>query len=67
MPAGTIAAFDADAGFGEVEGEDGSRWFFHCTRIEDGSRAIDVGAAVSFEVVAGHLGRYEATGVRRTR
>ena len=67
MPSGTVAAFDADAGFGEVVAdEDAMRLFFHCTQIDDGSRHIDVGAAVTFDIVAGHLGRYEATAVRPT-
>jgi CspA family cold shock protein len=60
---GRVAGFDADKGFGEVEAEDGRRLFFHCTQIADGSRTIDVGTSVTFELVAGHLGRYEAVAV----
>jgi cold shock protein len=60
---GVVAEFDAEKGFGSVEGEDGRRLFFHCTQIAGGTRTIDVGTAVTFEVVAGHLGRYEAAEV----
>ena len=58
-----VATFDEHAGFGTIEGEDGRRLWFHCTAIEDGSRSIPVGAAVSFAVVPGHLGRWEAAHV----
>jgi hypothetical protein len=34
---------------------------FHCTQIADGTRTIDVGTAVTFEVRAGAMGRWEAT------
>jgi CspA family cold shock protein len=64
---GVVAEFDADKGFGSVEAEDGRRLFFHCTQIADGTRTIDVGTPVTFEVVAGHLGRYEATAVTPKR
>ena len=65
MPRGHVAEFDEHKGYGEVEGEDGRRLFFHCTAIADGSRTIPVGAAVTFQVVPGHLGRWEATAVER--
>lgn len=59
--AGTVVAFDADAGFGEVRSDDGHAYAFHCTRIADGSRLIAIGTPVHFRVVAAHLGRWEAT------
>ena len=52
-------------GLGAVEGEDGTRLAFHCVAMADGSRRIDVGTAVTYEVVPGHLGRYEAWHIRR--
>jgi CspA family cold shock protein len=61
---GVVTAFDAPAGFGTVTTDDGAEHFFHCTAIADGSRTIDVGAAVEFEVVAGRQGRWEATDLR---
>lgn len=57
---GTVGEFDAHAGFGTVMAGDGRGFWFHCTAIADGSRTIDAGTEVSFDVVAGHLGRWEA-------
>ena len=57
---GTVTDFDEARGHGEVEAADGRRFFFHCTAVADGSRTITVGAEVTFAVVAGHRGRWEA-------
>ena len=43
----------------------GAAYPFHCTRIADGTRTIEVGTAVRFDVVPGHLGRWEATAIER--
>lgn len=59
-----MTGFDADAGIGVVRADDGSDHDFHCTAIADGSRQIDVGAVVTYEVVPGHLGRWEAADLR---
>lgn len=61
---GRVAAFDEHRGRGEIE-SDGDRYPFHCTEIADGSRHIDVGAAVEFDVVPGPLGRWEAAAIER--
>ena len=58
---GKVTAFDEHAGLGAVTGADGIAYPFHCTQIADGTRTIAVGTAVTFEVIAGHLGRWEAT------
>ena len=67
---GVVAEFDDHAGFGEIEagGEPGSggttqRYWFHCTAIADGSRHVEPGHPVTFRVVPGHQGRWEATEV----
>jgi cold shock CspA family protein len=60
---GTVVAFDAAAGLGEVAADDGARLAFHCIVIADGSRTIEVGARVSFDVVP-KLGRWEASSIR---
>ena len=60
---GTVTAFDEHKGYGVVTAENGIPYFLHCTQIADGTRTIDVGTAVAFEVLA-RLGRYEATEVR---
>lgn len=64
---GTVASYDQDAGLGIVEDGAGQRWMFHCTAIAGGSRSIDPGSAVSFEVRVGGPGRFEAFGVAVTR
>lgn len=67
---GRVATFDEQAGYGTVTGEglgsdgDAGEWFFHCTAIADGSRTIDVGAAVHFRLAPGHLGRLEGRELR---
>ena len=60
MTAGTVIVFSESRGIGTIESE-GASYTFHCTQIEDGSRAIRVGAAVEFDVVPGRLGDWEAT------
>lgn len=59
---GIVAAFDAERGLGTISGDDGVERPFHCTEIADGSRRIDVGAPVSFVLLA-KLGRYEAAAI----
>jgi len=61
---GTVIAFDAAVGLGEVECSDGQRFQFHCIELADGTRTIDVSTAVTFELLC-KLGRYEASGVSR--
>lgn len=60
---GRVVEFDEHVGLGQVEADDGRRYPFHCTRIADGTRTIPVGAAVTFEVTPGHLGRWEASAI----
>jgi cold shock CspA family protein len=61
---GSVDSFDKDVGLGEVRGEDGRLYPFHCTEIADGSRDIAAGTEVSFSVAPGHLGAWEARGLR---
>jgi cold shock CspA family protein len=60
---GRVSQFDEAVGLGEVVADDGRRFPFHCTRIADGTRTIAVDTPVAFEVVAGHMGRWEASAV----
>lgn len=62
---GMVVAFDEQVGLGEVEDADdgGSRYQFHCTQITDGTRSIPVGADVTFSVVAGRRGAWQAATV----
>jgi cold shock CspA family protein len=63
---GTVTAFDDPRGLGEVTADDGTVLPFHCTSIADGSRTIEVGTAVRFEVRAGLPGRWEAAAITPT-
>ncbi len=60
---GSVSRFDAHRGLGEITADDGTTYGFHCTAIADGSRRIDEGASVRFDVIAGRLGRWEAGGI----
>jgi cold shock CspA family protein len=62
---GTVSTFDVHSGTGVIDAGDGSALPFHCTAIDGGNRTIDPGTAVEFDVTPGHLGRWEATGIRR--
>ena len=59
---GRIEEFDEARGIGIIDGGDGARLAFHCTRIADGSRTVRVGAEVRYEVVPGVLG-WEAAAI----
>jgi cold shock CspA family protein len=61
---GKVVAFDEPRGLGEVEAAEGTRFPFHCTAIADGTRTIPVGVPVTFRVVGGPLGTYEARELR---
>jgi cold shock CspA family protein len=63
---GTVTSFDDATGLGSVRTTGGDELSFHCTAVADGTRTIEVGTAVAFEVVAGHGGRWEARGLVRT-
>ncbi len=62
-----MVEFDDHAGFGVIEaggsGGAGRRFWFHCTSIEDGSRHAEPGRTVTFRVIPGHHGRWEAAEV----
>ncbi|MGH9223168.1 MAG: cold shock domain-containing protein [Acidimicrobiales bacterium] len=64
---GSVAAFDRHAGHGTVRANEGGEFFLHCTAISDGSRTIEVDTAVTFHVVPGHNGRWEAAAVTPSR
>jgi cold shock CspA family protein len=61
---GVVTAFDDAVGLGTVRTTDGRELGFHCTQIADGSRTIEAGTAVVFEVVAGRHGSWEAGHLR---
>jgi cold shock CspA family protein len=59
---GAVATFDDHVGAGTIVEDGQDDWSFHCTSIADGTRQIDVGTAVCFEVRPGPNG-LEAFGV----
>ena len=60
---GTVVAFDEPRGLGTIE-SDGAELPFHCTAILDGTRTIEVGTTVTFEVRPAGMGRWEATSIQ---
>lgn len=60
---GSVTAFDARRGLGEITDADGQVWPFHCAVIADGSRTIEIGAPVEF-TTAFHVVREEAFDIR---
>ena len=63
---GTVLEFDGPSGLGSIAGADGRRWPFHCVSIADGTREIEVGAAVVFDIGFCTL-RREAVAIRSAR
>jgi cold shock CspA family protein len=61
---GIVSEFHDERGLGTVTADDGAAYPFHCTAIADGTRSIPTGARVTFEVVAGPLGRTEASAIQ---
>ena len=51
MPFGRVIDFDDHVGLGHVESSEGGVYLFHCVEIADGTRTIDVGAAVEFDLM----------------
>jgi cold shock CspA family protein len=65
MPAGTVSSFDDAKGFGTVRDDvTAAEHFFHCTAIADGTRTIEVGAVVTFDIVPGRNGQWEARAIK---
>ena len=60
---GTVSQFDGQAGLGVVLADDGSAYPFHCAEIVDGTRTIETGTAVDFDVLH-KLGGVEARRIR---
>lgn len=52
-----MAAFDDHVGAGTIaDAGTGELWYFHCTRIADGTRTTTVGAPVTFRAEPGPTG-----------
>ena len=61
--AGVVRELDAAVGLGVIERADGTTHRFHVIEIADGTRTVDVGSEVTFDLLA-KLGRYEAANIR---
>jgi CspA family cold shock protein len=66
MLRGVVSEFDEHVGLGVVTDSAGARFPFHCAEIADGTRTIEVGKEVNFDVLT-KLGRIEAAGVAPLR
>ena len=60
---GVVVSFDENRGDGVVRDDSGQDFYFHCVRIADGSRLIEIGATVRARRVVGLRGRDEAADV----
>ena len=63
MPFGRVIDFDDHVGLGHVEADGGAVHLFHCVEIADGTRTIDVGAGVEFDLLV-KFGEDEAANLR---
>jgi len=61
---GVVSAFDEPRGLGTIDGPTTS-YPFHCTALLDGTRTVEVGTRVTFEVRAAGMGRWEATRIEK--
>ncbi len=63
---GVVTSFDDHVGTGTLADDTtGRTWWFHCTRIADGTRTVAIGVPVTFCVEPGPTG-LEATAVALT-
>ncbi|MGF3066515.1 cold-shock protein [Facklamia sp. P12934] len=63
MNTGTVKWFNADKGFGFIEGQDGNDVFAHFSNIQgDGFKSLDEGQTVTYDVEAGPRGN-QATNI----
>ena len=66
MPFGRVIDFADHVGLGHVAADNGAVHLFHCVEIADGTRTIDVGADVEFDVLV-KFGHDEAANLRLRR
>ena len=66
MAEGTVKWFNAAKGYGFISREDGDDLFVHFREIQDeGSKTLDEGQKVSFDVTQGQNGKMQASNVRK--
>jgi hypothetical protein len=64
---GEIQSFDDRRGDGELLGDDGRTYYFHCVNIADGSRTIGVGQRARGRRAVGRRGHDEVVDVAPAR
>jgi CspA family cold shock protein len=62
LVSGVVTEFDEHVGLGVITDGAGTEYPFHCVEIADGSRTIDIGADVEFDLLP-KLGWVEAAKV----
>jgi cold shock CspA family protein len=60
---GSVTAFDAHVGLGEITLTQGEVVMFHCAEIADGTRQINLGSEVECELIT-KFSRAEASAIR---
>lgn len=60
---GTVTQFNRQVGLGEITDTHAHVWPFHCVSLADGTRTIEVGTSVVFDVQF-HVVREEAFNIR---
>ena len=60
---GSVTAFDAHVGLGEITLTQGEVVMFHCAEIADGTRQINLGSEVECELIT-KFSRVEASTIR---
>lgn len=61
---GVVDSFDVDVGLGVIRADTGQRFDFHAAELTDGTRVVDVGVGVTFELLP-RFGRFQAGRVAR--
>jgi cold shock CspA family protein len=62
---GHVETFDELRGDGVLVSDGGTRFYFHCVNIADGSRSVDPGQEVEARRGVGHLGHDEAFAIEK--
>ena len=60
---GIVESFDDPRGIGVIRANGGAGYGFHCTSIAGEGRTIAEGVEVTFTVVPGRHGQWEASGI----